>query len=279
MKKFRLVPVQAAAAQLAARAADIRAHFAAHGGGDMLGSPASAGRRCTASGVAGRSAALVHMVREGSSSTWHCRSAQQRGPARRAWAGRLLRPVNERILEHHAPPRCRPHRPARPPSAGREDSARATGMICRRISSFGACREMLSVTGRCSPSRRRMPIHQPAGGLRDTFLQADVQPLGRVEQRAGIARHLIVIIQRLAAAHEHHVPHPALLAQKAVGQQHLREHLTRWTGSGRSPPACWRRRRSPSYSPPGWRCTGSSRNGSASARPRSGYHPGSGTGI
>ena len=68
-------------------------------------------------------------------------------------------------------------------------------------------------------------LHQPAGG-EGHVPEADVQPLGRVEQ-AQESHHLIVIIKGLATAHEHHVSHLAPFAQKAVGQKHLGEHLTR----------------------------------------------------
>ena len=51
---------------------------------------------------------------------------------------------------------------------------------------------------------------------RDTFLR-----------QAQESHHLIVIIKGLATAHEHHVSHLAPFAQKAVGQKHLGEHLTR----------------------------------------------------
>ena len=73
-------------------------------------------------------------------------------------------------------------------------------------------------------------LRQPANLIRQTagadghVAQAQVQPFFFVD-RPQKPHGVVVIIQRLAAAHEDDMAHPAFFAQIAVGQQHLREHF------------------------------------------------------
>ena len=67
--------------------------------------------------------------------------------------------------------------------------------------------------------------HNAAGGQAHVP-QADLHAL-RLPQKPQEFHHVVVIVEGLAAAHQHNVVHPPPLPQEAVGTQHLPQHFAR----------------------------------------------------
>ena len=235
-------------AQLAAGRRDIAAHRHAHGADDAFGF--EDGAEGANAFVAGRAELRIGVLLYGMMLTW-CNGPRIKRASASASCGRSFTPVEHHVLEEYFAIRLRDIALARRINSW-TGHLRLTGMIDERTSSVRRVQRNRQIHLHALGGER-IDLRNDADGRNRNMAMSEVEAL-RVVEQAHCIHHRVVIVERLAHAHEHDVGDPAALLREMVREvSRLIEDLGRGEMTGEAGPARSNKKRTHTHSRTGWR--------------------------